>query len=65
MIAAVLSFAGAGLMFYGYDQACMSEVNINPDYLRVMNADPATNTGEGRLGGLVSFWFLGCLVGKS
>lgn len=65
MLAAVLALAGTCLMFFGYDAAVMSLVNVNPDYLRHMGSDGGTDNGSVRVGGLVSFWFLGLLIGRT
>jgi hypothetical protein len=65
MIAAILALAGISMMFFGYETAVMSLVNINPDYLQHMGSDSGTERDAARVGGLVSFWFLGFFMGKS
>jgi hypothetical protein len=63
MVASVLALAGTCLLFFGYDAAVMSLVNINPDYLQHMNSASGTENDAARVGGVVSFWFLGFLIG--
>ncbi|KAK5065318.1 hypothetical protein LTR84_001156 [Exophiala bonariae] len=63
MVASILVLAGTCLLFFGYDAAVMSLVNINPDYLQHMDSAGGTNRDAARIGGIVSFWFLGFLVG--
>ncbi|QKX64675.1 uncharacterized protein TRUGW13939_11851 [Talaromyces rugulosus] len=63
MLLAILSFAGTCILFFGYDSAVMSQVNINPDYLQRMNINHGTNSDAARVGGLVSFWFAGFFIG--
>jgi hypothetical protein len=64
MIMAILTLSGTCLMFFGYDAAVMSLVNINPDYLQTVGSAGGTNADAARVGGIVSFWFLGFLIGK-
>ncbi len=64
LLSAILALAGLCILFFGYDAAVMSLVNINPDYLGKMDSNHGTNNDAARVGGLVSFWFLGFLVGK-
>ncbi|KAJ9144115.1 MFS monosaccharide transporter [Pleurostoma richardsiae] len=63
MVYAILGLAGMSILFFGYDASVMSQVNSNPDYLRLMG----TNSGSGRdaaaVGGLVSLWFGGFAIG--
>lgn len=33
---------GIAIMFYGYDQGVMSQVNLNPDYQKHMGIAPVT-----------------------
>lgn len=40
MYTAINLFAGVAIMFYGYDQGVMSQVNLNPDYQRHMGIYP-------------------------
>lgn len=63
MVASILALAGTCLLFFGYDAAVMSLVNINPDYLQHMNSANGTENDAARVGGIVSFWFLGFLIG--
>ncbi|KAK5298099.1 hypothetical protein LTR99_007788 [Exophiala xenobiotica] len=63
MVASILALAGTCLLFFGYDAAVMSLVNINPDYLQHMNSASGTENDAARVGGIVSFWFLGFLIG--
>lgn len=65
MISCILVLAGTCILFFGYDAAVMSLVNVNPDYLRHMDAADGTNNDAARVGGIVSFWFLGFLVGTT
>lgn len=60
----ILALAGTCLLFFGYDAAVMSLVNINPDYLREVDSAGSSDTAAARVGGIVSFWFLGFLIGK-
>jgi hypothetical protein len=64
MLLAILSFAGTCILFFGYDSAVMSQVNINRDYLQRMNLNHGTNSDAARVGGLVSFWFAGFFIGR-
>lgn len=63
MVSCILGLAGTCLLFFGYDAAVMSLVNINPDYLQHMDSAGDTNRDAARVGGIVSFWFLGFLIG--
>lgn len=63
MVACILALAGTCLLFFGYDAAVMSLVNINPNYLQHMDSAGGTDRDAARVGGIVSFWFLGFLVG--
>ena len=40
MYMAINLFAGVAIMFYGYDQGVMSQVNLNPDYQSRMGIAP-------------------------
>lgn len=33
-------------MFYGYDQGVMSQVNLNPDYQKLMGIYPVTGSSQ-------------------
>ena len=62
----VLLLAGISILFFGYDASVMSQVNTNQNYLNLMGAPNALtgNNGDAALvGGLVSIWFLGFLIG--
>lgn len=39
--------AGIAIMFYGYDQGVMAQVNLNPDYQTRMGINPVTGIHEG------------------
>jgi hypothetical protein len=65
MVASILALAGTCLLFFGYDAAVMSLVNINPDYLQHMNSANGTEKDAARVGGIVSFWFLGFFIGTN
>ena len=40
MYTAINLFAGVAIMFYGYDQGVMSQVNLNPNYQSLMGIAP-------------------------
>jgi len=63
MVSSILALAGTCLLFFGYDAAVMSLVNINPDYLKHMDSASGSDRDAARVGGIVSFWFLGFLIG--
>ncbi|KAL1961653.1 hypothetical protein VTN77DRAFT_1368 [Rasamsonia byssochlamydoides] len=63
MVYAILLLAGVSIMFFGYDASCMSQVNTNPDYLRLMGADSGSSRDSAAVGGLVSVWFGGFAIG--
>lgn len=65
MINAILVLAGISIMFFGYDSSCMSQVDTNDDYLRLMGTDSGSARDSAAVGGLVSLWFGGFGVGKS
>ncbi|KAK9453090.1 hypothetical protein V1511DRAFT_505621 [Dipodascopsis uninucleata] len=60
---AILMLAGTAIMFFGFDASCMSQVNTNDDYLRLMKASSGSSRDAAAIGGLVSLWFLGFLFG--
>lgn len=64
MEACILVLSGTCLLFYGYDAAVMSLVNINEDYLRTVDSAGGTGQDAARVGGIVSFWFLGFIIGR-
>lgn len=63
MMYAVLALAGTAIIFFGYDASVMSQVNTNPDYLRLMGADSGSNRDAAAVGGIVSVWFGGFAIG--
>ncbi|EZF26235.1 hypothetical protein H112_01596 [Trichophyton rubrum D6] len=63
MVYAIYAYAGCAIMFFGYDTAVMSQVNINPDYLRTMGVAGGTDRDAAAIGGLVSLWFGGFAIG--
>lgn len=66
MMYAVLCLAGTSILFFGYDASVMSQVNTNQNYLNLMGAPNAQkgDSGDAALvGGLVSIWYLGFLIG--
>lgn len=63
MVYAVFAYAGCAIMFFGYDTAVMSQVNINQDYLHVMGVAGGTDRDAAAIGGLVSLWFGGFAIG--
>ncbi|KAK5123107.1 hypothetical protein LTR85_003305 [Meristemomyces frigidus] len=63
MMYAFLALAGTAIIFFGYDASVMSQVNTNPDYLRLMGADSGSNRDAAAVGGIVSVWFGGFAIG--
>ncbi|KAG2358946.1 general substrate transporter [Suillus spraguei] len=57
--------AGLAVLFYGYDQGVMSQVNLNEDYLKLMGIYPTTGNSRNlaALGGIVSVYYGGSLMG--
>ncbi|KAG1799908.1 uncharacterized protein HD556DRAFT_1230903 [Suillus plorans] len=57
--------AGLAILFYGYDQGVMSQVNLNEDYLKTMGIYPTTGNSHNlaALGGIVSVYYGGSLIG--
>ncbi|KAG2356359.1 general substrate transporter [Suillus spraguei] len=57
--------AGLAILFYGYDQGVMSQVNLNEDYLKLMGIYPTTGNSRNlaALGGIVSVYYGGSLMG--
>ncbi|KAG1870516.1 hypothetical protein C8R48DRAFT_597099 [Suillus tomentosus] len=57
--------AGLAILFYGYDQGVMSQVNLNEDYLKLMGIYPTTGNSRNlaALGGIVSVYYGGSLIG--
>lgn len=65
MYRAINFFAGIAIMFYGYDQGVMSQVNLNPDYQVRMKIAPIEGNSRNvaALGGIVSVYYGGTLIG--
>ncbi|KAI1622833.1 low-affinity glucose transporter HXT3 [Exophiala viscosa] len=63
MMYAVLLLAGISIMFFGYDASVMAQVNTNAEYLELMGAAGGTSKDAALVGGIVSIWFLGFLIG--
>lgn len=65
MINSILLLAGISIMFFGYDSSCMSQVNTNSDYLRLMGTNSGSARDSAAVGGLVTLWFAGFGVGTT
>ncbi|KAK5134118.1 hypothetical protein LTR08_006893 [Meristemomyces frigidus] len=63
MMYAVLALAGTAITFFGYDASVMSQVNTNPDYLRLMGTNSGSTRDAAAVGGIVSVWFGGFAIG--
>lgn len=65
MYKAINLFAGLAIMFYGYDQGVMSQVNLNEDYWNHMGINPIEGNSRNvaALGGIVSVYYGGTLIG--
>ncbi|KAL9576336.1 MAG: hypothetical protein Q9212_007186, partial [Teloschistes hypoglaucus] len=65
MYKAINLFAGVAIMFYGYDQGVMSQVNLNPHYQELMGIAPieGNQRNVAALGGIVSVYYGGTLIG--
>ena len=65
MYTAINLFAGIAIMFYGYDQGVMSQVNLNEDYWNRMGINPVTGNkrNTAALGGIVAVYYGGTLIG--
>ncbi|KAL2042007.1 hypothetical protein N7G274_005195 [Stereocaulon virgatum] len=65
MYTAINLFAGVAIMFYGYDQGVMSQVNLNEDYWNHMGINPVEGNqrNTAALGGIVSVYYGGTLIG--
>ncbi|MCJ1476217.1 hypothetical protein MMC13_004883 [Lambiella insularis] len=65
MYYAINLFAGVAIMFYGYDQGVMSQVNLNPNYQTLMGINPVTGNSRNVAaeGGIVSVYYCGTLIG--
>ncbi len=53
MMYAVMLFTGAGILFFGYDAAVMSQVNTNKNYLKLIGADAGTTADSALIGGII------------
>ncbi|KAH7925932.1 hypothetical protein BV22DRAFT_1033432 [Leucogyrophana mollusca] len=62
---AINLLAGLAILFYGYDQGVMSQVNLNENYLQLMGIYPTTGNSRNlaALGGIVSVYYGGSLIG--
>ncbi|KII91995.1 hypothetical protein PLICRDRAFT_102899 [Plicaturopsis crispa FD-325 SS-3] len=62
---AINLLAGLAILFYGYDQGVMSQVNLNQDYLTRMGIYPTEGNPRNlaALGGIVSVYYGGSLIG--
>lgn len=56
MMYAILFLAGMSINFFGYDASVMSQVNTNPNYLRLMGAAGGSDRDAAAVGGIVSIW---------
>lgn len=65
MYKAINLFAGVAIMFYGYDQGVMSQVNLNEDYWNRMGINPikGNQRNVAALGGIVAVYYGGTLIG--
>ena len=65
MYTAINLFAGVAIMFYGYDQGVMSQVNLNEDYWNKMGINPikGNQRNVAAEGGIVSVYYGGTLIG--
>ncbi|KAL8822998.1 MAG: hypothetical protein Q9191_006279 [Dirinaria sp. TL-2023a] len=65
MYTAINLFAGVAIMFYGYDQGVMSQVNLNPDYQTHMGINPVKGNQRNVAaeGGIVAVYYIGTLIG--
>ncbi|KAL9615365.1 MAG: hypothetical protein Q9167_000193 [Letrouitia subvulpina] len=65
MYTAINLFAGVAIMFYGYDQGVMSQVNLNPHYQELMGIAPieGNQRNVAALGGIVAVYYGGTLIG--
>jgi hypothetical protein len=50
MVNAILLLAGVSIMFFGYDSSCMSQVDTNSDYLRLMGTDSSSARDSAAVG---------------
>ena len=65
MYTAINLFAGIAIMFYGYDQGVMSQVNLNEDYWNHMGINPIKGNQRNTAaeGGIVAVYYGGTLIG--
>jgi len=65
MYTAINLFAGVAIMFYGYDQGVMSQVNLNEDYWNHMgiNSPKSSSRNVAAEGGIVAVYYGGTLIG--
>ncbi len=65
MYTAINLFAGVAIMFYGYDQGVMSQVNLNEDYWNHMgiNSPKSNKRNVAAEGGIVAVYYIGTLIG--
>ncbi|KAI9759887.1 MAG: hypothetical protein M4579_002012 [Chaenotheca gracillima] len=64
MYVAINLFAGVAIMFYGYDQGVMSQVNLNPDYQKHMGIFPVSgHRNTAAEGGIVAVYYGGTFIG--
>lgn len=65
MYMAINLFAGVAIMFYGYDQGVMSQVNLNEDYWNHMgiNSPKDNKRNVAAEGGIVAVYYAGTLIG--
>lgn len=50
MITMIFLLSGISIMFFGWDSGAMSQINQNPDYLRIMGIDQGTNRDAAAVG---------------
>jgi hypothetical protein len=60
---AIFAFAGFAIMFFGYDNALMSQVNNNPNYLGLLGFLGGSGRDAAGVGGMVSLWYAGFAIG--
>ena len=62
---AIQAFSLVAIFFEGYDQGVMGGVNASPDYVQEVGIGlpDGTVTNETEQGGIVSVYYLGCIVG--
>lgn len=63
--AAIQAFSLIAIFFEGYDQGVMGGVNAAPDYIQEVGigSSDGTVTKTTEQGGIVSVYYLGCIVG--